>query len=135
MNVLPRPNKPSTTERLKAVFQSSPKDHGLLSTRDSPRLTAAIDSMGLGDAEPDVQGTSSHAMPTSVASAEGQSGNATLWDAFKLALKITKESVDGLPPIGLKAAVGGLLAIIETFEVHRTPVGIGADRFTLTDLL
>lgn len=49
---------------------------------------------------------------------KAESRKTVIMDTFRTTLNIAKEAVDGIPPVGLKAAIGGVLAVIETFEVR-----------------
>lgn len=49
---------------------------------------------------------------------EGDSSKTVAWNSFRTALDFANEATDGIPLIGLKAAIGGLIAVIKTFEVR-----------------
>lgn len=49
---------------------------------------------------------------------EGDSPKTVIWNTFRTALDIANEATDGIPLIGLKSAIGGLIAVIKTFEVR-----------------
>lgn len=40
------------------------------------------------------------------------------WNTFQTVLTIAKDAVEGVPVPGLKAAIGGVLAIITTIQVR-----------------
>lgn len=48
---------------------------------------------------------------------DGESARRTAWNTLRTAMDIANEAVDGLPIPGLKAAIGGLLAVINKIEV------------------
>lgn len=53
----------------------------------------------------------------SARSPEGDSAGTAARDVFQMVLEVTNASLDGVPVPGLKAAIGGVLAIINRIEV------------------
>lgn len=57
----------------------------------------------------------------------GDSPRTIAWNTLQTVLTIAKETMDGVPAPGVKAALGGLLAVIDTIEVCHfhslTPLG------------
>lgn len=53
---------------------------------------------------------------------KGSSSKTVIWNTFRTALDVANEAADGIPPVGLKAAIGGLIAVIKTFEVGSRPM-------------
>lgn len=56
-------------------------------------------------------------MSRHIASDRRQKDTGAALSAFKSALTILKESVDGVPVPGLKAGVGGFIAVLDVIEV------------------
>lgn len=52
----------------------------------------------------------------------GDSARTIAWNTFRTVLTIAKETIDDVPVPGVKAALGGLLAVVDTIEVrcHQT---------------
>lgn len=50
---------------------------------------------------------------------EGDSAKTVVWNTFRTVLDVANQATANLPPVGLGAAIGGLVAVIKTFEVRR----------------